>query len=240
MHKVKRAIIMAAGIGKRMQPVSLDTPKPLIQVNGVSMIDTVINALYKNGITEIYVVVGYLKEKFYDWVKKYENVTIIENPYYNECNNISSLYVARDHLEDVIILDGDQIIYNEKILEPDFEYSGYNGIKIDSFSDEWVMKTDADNFVLSCSRTGGDSGWQLFSVSRWSKEDGQKLKKYLELEFETNKDRQIYWDDVAMFKHFQDFKLAVHPMKREDIVEIDNFDELVALDKSYINYGKEK
>ena len=58
MYKVERAIIMAAGIGKRMQPITLDTPKPLVKVNGVRMIDTVIKGLRENGITEIYVVVG--------------------------------------------------------------------------------------------------------------------------------------------------------------------------------------
>ena len=55
MYKVKRAIIMAAGIGKRMQPVTLETPKPLVKVNGVRMIDTVIQGLLENGISEIYV-----------------------------------------------------------------------------------------------------------------------------------------------------------------------------------------
>ena len=47
MYKVKRAIIMAAGIGKRMQPVTLSTPKPLVKVSGVRMIDTVIHGLLK-------------------------------------------------------------------------------------------------------------------------------------------------------------------------------------------------
>lgn len=64
MHKVERAIIMAAGLGNRMHPITLTTPKPLVKVNGIRMIDTVIQGLHQNGIHEIYVVVGYLKEQF--------------------------------------------------------------------------------------------------------------------------------------------------------------------------------
>ena len=94
MNKAERAIIMAAGLGNRMRPVTLTTPKPLVKVNGVRMIDTVIQGLHENGITEIYIVVGYLKEQFYTLEQEYPGVTIIENPYYDTCNNISSLYVA--------------------------------------------------------------------------------------------------------------------------------------------------
>lgn len=236
MHKVERAIIMAAGLGNRMKPVTLQTPKPLIKVNGTRMIDSVIQALHKNGITEIYVVVGYLKEQFYEWAKQWPGVQIIENTLYDSCNNISSLYAAKEHLENVIILDGDQIIYNADILSPQFEKSGYNAIRVCGHSDEWVMHVDDKNTVTSCSRTGGDSGWQLFSVSRWSKEDGKKLKSFLEYEFDVAKNRQIYWDDVAMFCHFESFELGIRPMKKEDIVEIDNFDELTTIDKSYLDY----
>ena len=66
MHEVKRAIIMSAGLGNRMRPVTLTTPKPLVRVNGKRMIDTVIEGLHDNGITEIYIVAGYLKEQFYE------------------------------------------------------------------------------------------------------------------------------------------------------------------------------
>lgn len=237
MHTVKRAIIMAAGLGNRMKPVTEKCPKPMVKVNGVRMIDTVIEGLHANGIHEIYVVVGYLKDKFNELLVDYPDIQLIENPLYMDCNNISSLYVVKEYLEEAIILDGDQIIYNKEILKPEFEKSGYNAVWVEHETDEWLMQV-AENSVISCSRTGGKSGWQLYSISRWSKEDGKKLKKYLEIEFDEKKNRQIYWDDVPMFCHFEKFDLGIFEMKKEDIIEVDNYEELVALDASYEGWEK--
>lgn len=235
MNKVQRAIIMAAGMGNRMKPLTLETPKPLVKVNGVRMIDTVIRGLRNNGITEIYVVVGYLKEKFKALEKDFPEIKLIENPYYDTCNNISSLYAAREYIENAIILDGDQIIFNDEILKPEFEKSGYNCVWCDQETKEWLLTVEG-GIVKSCSRTGGVKGWQLFSISRWNAEDGKRLRRHLEIEFEEKKNRQIYWDDVALFCYPKQYELGIMEMSYEDMTEVDNLEELAAIDSSYREY----
>lgn len=233
MHQIKRAIIMAAGMGQRMNPVTLHTPKPLVSVNGVCMIDSVIHALHSNGIKEIYIVVGYMKERFERVKAQYCGVHLLENPYYATCNNISSLYMARDYIENAMIIDGDQMIYNYEILFPYFERSGYNVVWTDFDTKEWLLDVK-DGKIRNCSRNGGKKGWQLYSISRWSEADGKRLKKHLEIEFEQKKNRQIYWDDLALFCYPEEYQLGIFPMKATDIKEIDTFEELVELDNSYI------
>lgn len=232
MNRAKRGIIMAAGIGQRMRPVTLHTPKPLVRINGVRMIDTVIDALHENGITDIYVVTGYKKECFEILKEKYPDITLIENPYYEACNNISSLYMVREMIPESIIMDGDQIIYNSDIVSPEFERSCYCCRWNDEQTNEWLLQTKED-IVTSCSRTGGKGGWQLYSVSFWSKEDGERLRKHLAEEFEVKENRNIFWDDVALFCHAEEYRLGVRPIQQDDIVEVDSLEELAAMDEEY-------
>ena len=230
---------MAAGKGERMHPVTLQTPKPLVQVNGVRMIDTVIRALHQNGVTEIYVVVGWLKEQFLPLEREYPGLKLIENPWFETCNNISSLYAARDHIGDAIILDGDQIIYDPTILAPQFERSGYNVVWQPDETREWMLTVE-NGVITSCSRTGGKNAWQLYSISRWSREDGEMLRRHLELEFEEKQNRQIYWDDVALFCHPEDYQLGIREMRSGALIEIDDLQELAALDAAYAPFLKKE
>ena len=103
MTKINNAIIMAAGMGTRMRPLTNETPKPLVKVNGIRMIESIIQALHQENITDITVVTGYLADKFEFLSKKYKNLKLIHNPYFNQYNNISSLYVARKELKNTII-----------------------------------------------------------------------------------------------------------------------------------------
>lgn len=238
MYKVERAVIMAAGKGERLSPVTLTTPKPLVRVNGVRMIETAINALHINGINEIYVVTGYRRECFGELKREYPEIQLIENPYFDRCNNISSLYAAREHLENAMILDGDQIIRDTSVLSPEFERSGYNAVWTEGNTDEWLM-TVKNGIVTGCSRTGGSHGWRLYSISRWSAEDGRRLKEHLELEFIEKKNTGIYWDDVPMFCHPEEYELGIREMPENAVTEIDTIAELAAEDKEYLQYAEE-
>ena len=102
----------------------------------------------------------------------------------------------------------------------------------DEETPEWLLTVE-DGTVTRCSRTGGRRGWQLYSVSRWTEEDGLRLSAQLELEFICNKNRDIYWDDVALFCHPEDYSLTVYPIRPGDLREIDSFAELCELDPTY-------
>lgn len=117
---------MASGLGTRLRPLTLTVPKPLLKVGGVVMIESIIEGLLANNISEIHIVTGYLKDCFAYLPDKYPNadIDLIFNEHYQECNNISSLYVARNFLDETMIIDGDQIIRSQQVLTPFLNVQG--------------------------------------------------------------------------------------------------------------------
>lgn len=232
MNKVERAIILAAGKGERMLPLTKTTPKPLLEVLGKPIIEHTIEILHQKNIYEIYVVVGYLSERFRYLSEKY-NVTLINNPLYDECNNISSMYFAKDYLGNAVVLDGDIWIKDADVIKNQFDYSGYTSIWTSSETNEWLQQTDIEDFVTSCSRTGGSSGWILYSISYWTKDDAVKLNNDIYAEFIEKKNTSIYWDDVAIFCYPEKYNLKIKKTSSESFLEFDNLSELAAFDPKY-------
>jgi histidinol-phosphate/aromatic aminotransferase/cobyric acid decarboxylase-like protein/NDP-sugar pyrophosphorylase family protein len=117
---VKKAILLAAGVGDRLQPFTQEFPKCLVPVNGVPIIVNALTHLRAVGVTEAVIVVGHHKEKLYErFGDSFEGmkVTYIESENFTTTNNIYSLWLARDHLdEDVFLLEAD-VFFEQSLLE---------------------------------------------------------------------------------------------------------------------------
>ena len=134
-YRVRRAIFIAAGFGSRMVPVTLNTPKPLVRVHGVRIIDTLLDAVLAAGIEEIYIVRGYLAEQFDLLLGKYPLLRFIDNPDYNETNNISSAMYVREHFRNAYVFEADLILHKPSLIKKYQYASNYLGYRVDRTDD---------------------------------------------------------------------------------------------------------
>lgn len=229
-YKVKRAIFLAAGFGSRMVPLTFNTPKPLIRVHGKRMIETLLDAVVAAEIPEIIIVRGYLGEQFEVLLHKYPNIKFVDNEMYNEANNISSAYLIRDLLENAYVLESDLILSNTKLIRK-YEYnSNFLGIKVDR-TDDWCFETK--NNIITKQKIGGINCHQMIGISYYDKQDGNKLSKDIADVFHSPGGKEKYWDQVPLLEKKQNYKIYVRECQKEDIIEIDTFNELKQLDKTY-------
>jgi len=229
-YRAKRAVFIAAGFGSRMVPITLNTPKPLVRVHGQRIIDSLIDACLGAGIEEIYIVRGYLSEQFDQLLYKYPMIKFLENPAYNDANNISSALVARYLLSNAYVLEADLVCSNPAIIKKYHYSSDFLAIKKDR-TDDWCF-TVKDGIIVE-EKVGGLDCWQMVGISYWNEADGHKLSTDIEEVFQTPGGRERYWEQVPLVYRKENYKVSVKECFDEDIVEIDSFNELKALDKSY-------
>ena len=232
-YRVRKAVILAAGFGSRLAPVTLDTPKPLVKVNGVRIIDTLLDALTARGITNITIVRGYKKEQFNQLLDKYPTIRFIDNPEYNITNNISSAYHALDLMDRCYICEADLYITNPDVINK-YEYrSNYLGAKV-AETDDWCFKKH--NGYVSDYQMGGTDCYQAFGISYWDSADGEKLKADLRKVYQSRAGKENLWELVPLRLARKNYRLEVRKCRKSDIIEIDNFVELIAVDGSYSQY----
>ena len=234
-YKVRKAIVIAAGFGSRMAPVTLDTPKPLVKVNGVRIIDTLLDALIAKGIDNITLVVGYKKEQFEQLLEKYPTLKFIENPIYNESNNISSVYAAKDIIDRCYICEADLVVANPKVITKYQYCSNYLGAYVTE-TDDWCFFKKG-NYINKVA-IGGENCWHMIGISYWDEKDSAKLREDVAKVFHSRGGKEKYWDNVPLTVCKHDFKVEVRDCKKKDVTEIDNFSELVIIDPSYANYKR--
>ena len=171
-YRVRRAVFVAAGFGTRLVPVTLNTPKPLVRVQGKRIIDGLIDACLDAGIEEIYIVRGYLSEQFDQLLYKYPMVKFIENPAYNETNNISSAVCARYLFSNAYLFEADLLLRKPELIRKYQYCSNFLGFHKDR-SDDWCF-TVRDGYIAT-HKIGGVDCYQEYGISYWDEESGKKL-----------------------------------------------------------------
>lgn len=155
-QQIEKAMIMAAGLGIRMRPLTNTIPKCLIKVAGKPILVTVLEYLEKNGIGETIIIVGYMKDKIVNLGERFGRMKLryVENEIYDKTNNIYSLWLAKDYLnEGIILIEGDTL-FEEKFLTELLETEEDCGVFL-PYSPEFVranknptfVSLDDDNFI---------------------------------------------------------------------------------------------
>lgn len=229
-YRAKRAIFIAAGFGSRLVPITLNTPKPMVRVHGIRIIDRLIDACLEAGISEIHIVRGYLSEQFDQLLYKYPMIHFLENPMFNEANNISSAMVARYLLSNAYVFEADLLISNPGIIKKYHYVSDFLAIKKDR-TDDWCF-TVKNNIIME-EKVGGLDCWQMVGISYWNTADGQRLSQDIADVYATPGGKERYWEQVPLVYKKEHYTVEVRPCLDADIVEIDTFRELKAIDKTY-------
>ena len=231
-YRVKRAVFIAAGFGSRLVPITLNTPKPLVRVHGIRIIDRLIDACLQAGIQEIYIVRGYLAEQFDLLLYKYPMIRFLENPVYNEANNISSSLVARRLLANAYVFEADLLIYNPSIIKKYHYTSDFLAIKKQRTDDFCFEVKDG---IITAEKVGGEGNdiWQMVGISYWNETDGNRLIQDIDDVYHSPGGKERYWEQVPLIYRKDNYKVEICECFEEDIVEIDTFRELQAIDKSY-------
>lgn len=222
-----RAIILAAGMGTRLRPITLETPKSLIVVNKKPLLERQIEFLKEKGIDDIIIVIGYLPEKF-EYLKEKYGVKLIHNDKYELYNNIYTMYLVRDYLNDSYVIDADVYIA-KNFIEKNPKSSAYFSAYKKGFKGEWKLHFDEDLKVNNIEVADGE-GYILSGVSYWSHKDTFKIVTKLEDIVEKGEFKNLYWDDIIR-NNIAKLDVQVKKISEDSIYEIDNLEELEKVKK---------
>jgi len=231
-HRVTRAVILAAGRGTRLAPLTDHMPKPLVPVNGRPIIATILDALNAAGISSITIVRGYCAEAFDTLHDRYPDLAFIDNPDWAAANNISSIARAgrAGLLADSYVIEGDLYLANPSVITPMQERSNYIAFPVTA-TDDWCFDADADGKITHIDTASAHPCHQMLGLSYWTAEDGQRLAECANELYKEERYHQLYWDEIALKYYLPEFSIHIRPCSREDVWEIDTVEELRELEE---------
>ena len=230
-YKADNAVIMAAGTASRFAPLSCERPKALIEVKGEVLIERQIRQLREAGISEIIVVVGYMKEHFM-YLKDKFGVIIVENDSYLSRNNNGSIYAAKDYIRNTYICSSDNY-FNDNPFESEVDDAYYAAVYADGHTNEWCMQEDAEGNICDV-QIGGENAWYMLGHVFWTEEFSRRFLEILEKIYNLPETADKLWEKIFM-AHLDTLKMKIRKYPESFIFEFDTLDELRTFDTTYID-----
>ena len=225
------AIIMAAGMSSRFAPLSYEKPKGLLKVKGEILIERQILQLQEAGITDITLVVGYMKEMFF-YLEDMFGVKIVVNEDYFKYNNTSTLIRILDCLDETFICSSDNYFTENVFLEkPQSGY--YAAVYAEGETDEYCLTTNENDYITGVT-IGGHDAWFMSGHVYFDHDFSTRFKELLKAEYEQGDTKLHLWEDFYM-KHLDVLKLKIKRYETGVVQEFDSLDELREFDSHYIN-----
>ena len=235
-YKVDNAVIMAAGTASRFAPLSYERPKALIEVKGEVLIERQIRQLQEAGISQIILVVGYMKEQFM-YLKEKFGVVIVENNDYLTRNNNASIYVVKEYLRNTYICSSDNY-FSENPFETEVDDSYYAAVYADGATNEWCMTEDDQGYIDSV-QVGGSDAWYMLGHTFWNETFSRRFIEILEKIYDLPETVNVLWEKIYM-GHLEELKMKMRKYPAGVIFEFDTLDELREFDETYVTHTRSR
>jgi CTP:phosphocholine cytidylyltransferase-like protein/thiamine kinase-like enzyme len=227
---MKNAVILAAGIGERMVPLTYETPKGLIPVFGKPLIEYQIEQLAEAGITDITIVTGYKSEQF-DYLKEKYGVKTVYNGEYAAKNNLASLYCVRDRLADTYILVSDNYLKKNIFTSLKEEKSWFSCPFYSGETNEWIVSKESGGVIKEIT-IGGANAYAIQGPAFFTEEYSNVFKTFLESFYASDEFSNCYFEQIIKDKINELPEMLI--LDTTGILfEFENFEELRNFDKSY-------
>lgn len=225
-----KAVILAAGLGTRLRPITNEVPKCMVPVNGIRIIDKQIDNLLANGVNDIYVVDGYKAEVLASHLREaFPQVYIVPNPRYEETNNMYSLFLTAPFVKDqeFMLMNAD-VYYDSNIVKGMLEGDNVSKIACDRsqyLEESMKITLDGDRINHISKKITEEEHYAVsIDVYRISSEDSKVLFKEVKDTIIGKKDENS-WTEVALDHIFDKTNFTPYVIEGRWF-EIDNHDDL--------------